>query len=217
MPPTITTWGNVTADNATYLYGDSTTSLTSRIDVQLVNAPMLGVYNNQGGVQLAPDTSDPFDTSDFPSAQYPYAFETFGNNGTTPRSRSATDAANHSLDDLINTVPNAETVYADIKLTGSGANFTGSDHYPVVGDYIVVPTPPLTAALTAQGFEANGYFQLTLFSTPNTGFEIQASTDLINWTNIGTGYTDANGLLIFEDMDAASFPKRFYRAHWPLP
>jgi hypothetical protein len=121
------------------------------------------------------------------------------------------------LDDLTNTVPNAATVYADIKLTGSGNTFTGSDHYPVVGDHNVVPTAPSTAVLIAQGFGTNGYFQLQLSSSPNTGFEIQASTDLISWTSIGSGYTDANGLLIFQDTNAASFPRRFHRAYWPLP
>ena len=78
-------------DNATYLYDDSTDSgsycMTSRLDIQLPNALMYAAYNNNGGVQLAPDTSDPYDTSNFPSSKYPYAFEVFGNNGTTPIGR----------------------------------------------------------------------------------------------------------------------------------
>jgi hypothetical protein len=147
-PPTTTTWGNVSGDNANYLYGDSTTSLSSRIDIQLVNARMLGVYNNQGGVQLAPDTSDPFDSSNFPSSQYPYAFEVFGNNGTPPLNGAVTSSANHSLDDLTNTTPNAATVYSDIQLTGSGASFTGSDHYPVLGDYIIASPSSAARSLT---------------------------------------------------------------------
>ncbi|MEA3189172.1 MAG: hypothetical protein QOD99_3002 [Chthoniobacter sp.] len=210
IPISTVTWGNVAADNARYLYNDSTSSLTSRIDSQLVNAPMLGVYNSQGGVQLAPDTSDPFDSSNFPAAQYPYAFETFGNNGTTPRSSSATNSANHSLDDLTNTVPNAATTLADIQLTAPGNSFTGSDHYPIVGDYNIVPPP---AVVAAQGFGTNGYFQLKLSSTPNTVFGIQASSNLIDWTDIGSGTTDPNGVLIFQDTTAAG---RFYRAYWPF-
>jgi PKD repeat protein len=141
-PLTTTTWANVSGDNASYLYDDSTDgsfATTSRIDIQLPNAPMFGVYNSHGGVQLATDTSDPFDSSNFPSAQYPYAFEVFGNNGSTPLNSMPTSSSNHSLDDLTNTVPSAATVYADLILTGSGSNFTGSDHYPIVGDYNIVP------------------------------------------------------------------------------
>jgi hypothetical protein len=216
-PPTTTTWGNVAGDNANYLYNDSTASLTSRIDIQLPNALMFGVYNSQGGAQLAPDTSDPFDTSNFPAAQYPYAFETFGNNGSTPRSGTVTNSANHSLDDLASTVPNAATVYADIRLIGSGSSFTGSDHYPVVGDYNIVTPPPAIPVLTPLGFGTNGNFQFKLASTTNTGFGIQASTNLADWTGIGSGFTDTNGSFIFQDTNAASFPRRFYRGYWPLP
>jgi len=219
-PPTTVTWANAAGDNATYLYGDSTASLTSRIDIQLPNALMFAAYNGQGGTQLAPDTSDPFDTSSFPSAQYPYAFETFGNNGSTARSSAVNTTGNHSLDDLASTVPDAATVYADIRLTGSGSTFTGSDHYPIVGDYNVVSAPVVTPAaplLTAQGFGADGSFQFQLSSATNTGFGIEASTDLATWTSIGSGTTDVSGWLFFEDTNAAGFPFRFYRAYWPLP
>jgi len=143
-PVTTVTWANVAGDNATYLYNDATDgsfATTSRIDIQLPNAPMFGVYNSQGGVQLATDTSDPFDSSNFPSAKYPYAFETFGNNGSTPLNTTPTSPSNHSLDDLTNTVPSAATVNADLVLTGSGSSFTGSDHYPIVGDYTVASAP----------------------------------------------------------------------------
>ena len=216
-PPTITTWGNVAGDNARYLYDDSTASLTSRIDIQLLNAPMFGAYNNQGGVQLAPDTADPFDISNFPAAQYPYAFETFGNNGSTTRSSSSTSASNHSLNDLTNT-PNAATIYTDLLETGtgSGSTFVGSDHYPIFGDYNIVVAPPAAPVLTAQGFSVAGYFQFKLFSTANIGFGIQTSTNLSNWTNIGSGTTDVSGLLFFQDTNPAFFPSRFYRAYWPL-
>ena len=217
IPPTTTTWTNGAGDNATYLYDDSTTSLGSRIDIQLVNALMLGVYNSQGGVQLATDTADPFDTSNFPASKYPYAFEVFGNNGTTPRSSSVTSSANHSLNDLTNTVPNAATVYNDIQLIGSGSTFTGSDHYPVFGDYNIVQPAPPPPLLTAQGFGTNRNFQLQLNSAANTGFGIEASMNLLTWTNVGSGITSTNGVMAFQDTNTSSFQMRYYRAYWPVP
>jgi hypothetical protein len=216
-PPTTATWANTAGDNAGYLYNDSSASLGSRIDIHLMNAPMFAAYNSRGGVQLAPDTADPFDTAGFPSAQYPYAFETFGNNGTTARSSSATSSGNHSLDDLASTVPSAATVYAAIQLTGSGASFTGSDHYPIVGDYNIVLVAPAAPVLTALGFGTNNNFQFKLTSTGNTSFGIQASTNLIDWINIGIATTDTNGSLLFQDTNAPGFTSRFYRAYWPFP
>ena len=220
IPPTIVTWANGASDNATWLYGDSTSSPTtqntSRLDIQLMNRPMFATYNSSGGVQIAPDTADPFDSSNFPASQYPYAFETFGNNGSLPRLTAATNAANHALDDLTNTVPNAATVYASIQLISSGANFSGSDHYPIVGDYTIVVPPPATPVLTSLGF-TNGNYKFKLASTTNTTFGIQASTNLLNWINLGSGTTDANGLLFFQDTNPAPIRSRFYRAYWPYP
>jgi PKD repeat protein len=171
-PPTTVTWANVAGDNANYLYDDATEgsfAMSSRIDIQLPNAPMFAVYNSQGGVQIAPDTSDPFDSSNFPSAQYPYAFETFGNNGSTPRGSTPTSPANHSLDDLTNTVPSAATVYGDLVLTGSGSSFTGSDHYPIVGDYTVVVAPSGPVA-SFSGTPTNGTVPLLVtFTDTSTG------------------------------------------------
>jgi hypothetical protein len=131
-PPTSTSWNNTASDGtASYLYTDSTDAGTftnsSRLDIQLVNSPML----NQPGLQLALDKSDPYDARNFPASQYPYAFEVFGNNGSTPRGAVATSPSNNSLLDLAN----ASTVLADLQQAGSGSTSTGSDHYPIVGDY----------------------------------------------------------------------------------
>ena len=217
VPPTTVTWTNGTSDNANYLYGDSTAKLTSRIDIQLPNALMFGVYNSKGGVQLAPDTADPYDSLNFPSSQYPYAFETFGNNGSTPQSSSPTSASNHSLNDLASTTPSASTVYTDLLLTGSGSSSTGSDHYPIFGDYNVVTAPPTNIVLKLAAMGTNRLFQFKLSSATNLNFAIQASTNLVTWTNIASGYTDTNGLLLFQDSNTANFTKRFYRATWTSP
>ncbi|HLX69310.1 MAG TPA: hypothetical protein VKV04_06750 [Verrucomicrobiae bacterium] len=219
VPPTTRTWTNAASDNATYLYGDATDKLTSRIDIQLPNALMFAAYNRQGGVQLAVDTADPFDALNFPAAQYPYAFETFGNDGSTPRNTASTNSANHSLDDLNGGTPNAATVKTDLLEAGTGSDstFVGSDHYPIFGDYVVAPPPPTSIVLISEGIATNGDFQLELSSATNTGFGIQASTDLVHWAQIGSGVTDTNGLLLFQDSNAPLIPDRFYRAIWPAP
>jgi hypothetical protein len=209
QPPTTTTWGNIVGDNASYLYADSTASLTSRIDMQLPNALMFGAYNNMGGVQLAMDTSDPFDTLDFPSAQYPYAFETFGNNGSTTRGSSSTSASNHSLDDLTNTVPNAATVYTDLleSGTGSGSTFVGSDHYPIFGDYEIVVTQPVIPVLGSLVM-TNNQIQFTVTGTAGDNYAIDASTNLsrTNWVSILTNASP------FTFNDTNTMQQRFYRA-----
>jgi hypothetical protein len=219
-PPTTVAFTNGATDMGTYLYDDATEgtfAMSSRLDIQLPNALMFAAYNRQGGVQLAPDTSDPFDSSNFPSAKYPYAFETFGNNGSVPRNANANGSYNHSLDDLAGTTPNASTVYGDLQLTGSGSSFTGSDHYPIVGDYNIAPIPPSSLVVTSLGF-TNNNFQLKLTSNAtNTGFGILVSTNLLNWTSVGSGFTGTNGVLIFQDTNAAGAGGRYYRAYWPLP
>ena len=139
-PPTTTSWIEFD-DTSKYLYTCCTEQQTftnsGRIDVQLMNSVM--VNSNSPGLQLKADTSDPFDARNFPSSQYPFAFETFGNNGSTPVSAVATDPSNNSLQDLAN----ASTVLADLQQTGSGSTSTGSDHYPIVGDYVLVGVQPI--------------------------------------------------------------------------
>ena len=197
-PPTTTTFANVASDNALWLYDDSTDAgtyaMNSRLDIQLPNALMYGAYNPKGGVQLTPDISDPYDTSGstgFPSSKYHYAFEVFGNNGTTPEGGVATAASNHSLDDLTNTVPNLlnsvpneATVKTDLQETLGGSSFVGSDHYPIFGDYIIVVAQPPVAGFSAT--PTNGVAPLTV------AFTDAATGAITNWVwNFGDGTTNA--------------------------
>jgi hypothetical protein len=75
----------------------------------------------------------------------------------------------------------------------------------------VVPAPPV---LTAVGFGPDGSFVLNLTSTPMFSFGVDASTDMVNWTLIGSGVTGADGVLVFQDTNAV-YSARTYRAHWP--
>jgi N-acetylneuraminic acid mutarotase len=100
-----------------------------------------------------------------------------------------------------------------IFLTG-GQNNNGDNVSAVYS--MALPVPPSAPQFVSRNF-TNGNFQVQLASSTNTGFGLLASPDLINWTNLGWGFTDTNGLLSFQDTNAASFPQRFYRAYWPLP
>ena len=205
-PPTIVTWANVSGDHANYIYADSTASLGSRIDMQLPNALMYAAYNHQGGMQLAPDLADPYDFSNFPASQYPYAFETFGNDGSTALGGSLTSASNHSLSDLAGTSPNAATVYTDLLEAGTGSptTFVGSDHYPIFGDYTVASLVPVLVAPVA-GLNP---LQFTVADVTGNNYAVEVSTNLSApvWVAILTNQTP------FTFKDTNDLPRRFYRA-----
>jgi hypothetical protein len=98
----------------------------------------------------------------------------------------------------------------------SGGINSGSVPQPGVYS-LPLPSPPAVPTLTLQGSVSNRSYQLRLTSSTNTGFGIRASTNLTSWTNVGWGFTDTNGTWVFQDTNAALFPRRFYRAYWPLP
>ena len=58
--------------------------------------------------------------------------------------------------------------------------------------------------------EANGSFLLEAVGAAGENFDFQASTDLVNWQDLGTTNADSNGLVQFLDTNAPLFPYRFY-------
>ena len=57
----------------------------------------------------------------------------------------------------------------------------------------------------------NGNALLRFSEIAGGPYYIQASTDLKTWADIGPAQRELNGAFQFEDVDAASFPKRYYR------
>jgi hypothetical protein len=212
VPPTTFTFTNSSLDVATYFYDDSTEgsfSMSSRLDIQLPNALMFAAYNTNGGVQLAPNTADPYDISNFPASQYPYAFETFGNNGSTTRGSSAISSSNHSLSDLASTTPNATTVYTDLQEagTGSSSTFVGSDHYPIFSDYIVVVPQPMVSSPVMQ----TNQIQFTVTGVAGNSYAVDACTNLSSgsWVPLLTNQSP----FTFDDTNSMSqWSQRYYRA-----
>jgi hypothetical protein len=46
---------------------------------------------------------------------------------------------------------------------------------------------------------------------PGTTYAIEASTDLVNWTVVGTAQAGPNGLFQFPDVNTGQYPQRYYR------
>ena len=58
--------------------------------------------------------------------------------------------------------------------------------------------------------QSNGSFLLQMSGSPGESFDIQASTNLQTWVDLGDVIADTNGLVQFDDTNAAFFPARFY-------
>jgi len=58
--------------------------------------------------------------------------------------------------------------------------------------------------------QTNGTVLIEAQGSPGESFDIQASSDLLNWLDLGTILADTNGLMQFDDTNAPNFPARFY-------
>jgi len=56
----------------------------------------------------------------------------------------------------------------------------------------------------------DGTVLLEVQGSPGESFDIQASADLLNWTDLGSMIADTNGLMQFDDTNAPNFSARFY-------
>ena len=160
---------------ANYLYSYSTSSLESRLDLQLVNTAMI----SQAGVQLATDFSDPF-TDHYPSIKYHYAYIAFGNNGTTPVGAPTNGPGNTSLDDLLNSPLNPATVLNDLMEPYSGNNnqFVGSDHLPIVADYVITTGSDIQYTLVPFAGLLNSSLNPTPFAADAQTLEIAITAQI---------------------------------------
>jgi hypothetical protein len=68
-----------------------------------------------------------------------------------------------------------------------------------------LPPPPLSIS-----FNKNGA-TLTGAGIAGHVYEIQATTNFVSWTVIGTLPAEVDGSFLFTDSDAANYPARFYR------
>ena len=99
----------------------------------------------------------------------------------------------------------------DAPLTISGQPF--HIHYSggSGNDVVLMRDLPGGPILSSGGYSNKTYRLSGLGNNPATIYTIQATTNFVQWTNLGTAIGDINGDFHFTDTNAASFNRRFYR------
>lgn len=111
---------------------------------------------------------------------------------------------------LISPVP------AAILTTPDFVNFTVVDTNVAISatgvlDLLPAPAPPV---ILPGGAYSGGQFQFQFNAGTNQDYTVQASLDLMNWTNVGTG-TTSNPPTLFIDAHASNYNSQFYRIVLP--
>lgn len=100
----------------------------------------------------------------------------------------------------------------------------GISFMPASKSLIVLPPSATNAGFTGittnrpavNSFQmTNHAMVLSVSGVSNLTYLIQASTNLTNWTTIGTNNSGTNGVFKFTNIISTNFPKRFYRAVAP--
>jgi hypothetical protein len=81
----------------------------------------------------------------------------------------------------------------------------------------VTDTSPTRNRLAIDGVAGTPHMRIRFVGIPGWGYQVQATTDLTNWINLGTGLVaaDAAGLYELTDTDAGLYANRYYRAIHP--
>lgn len=101
--------------------------------------------------------------------------------------------------------------FVGVMSAAGGAMTLNAGMLPLPGPSISPPGGPILKP--AAGLEG-GRLHFSFDASPGQNYEVWASTNLVEWTVIGTG--TANGPTVqFEDADTAEHPWRFYRVRLP--
>jgi plastocyanin len=87
---------------------------------------------------------------------------------------------------------------------GAWSDYSSATHFTT----LVTSIPP--TLLTAGGF-TNGNWRLLGVGNASSHFAVLATTNFIQWTNIGSATSDVSGSFFFIDSNAVQFRSRFYQ------
>jgi hypothetical protein len=122
---------------------------------------------------------------------------------------------------------NITATFSSVATTNSPAGvypitFTFSDPNGKLGFYTVITNngtltvrAPSPISITSVKFLDPLNLQIAGTGDTNVTYRVQASSDLINWQDIGTAMANGSGAFEFVDGASGGFPKRFYRVIIP--
>ncbi len=121
--------------------------------------------------------------------------------------------------------PNGQVVFAPAPGT-TGSPYATFDFFVNDGTYSSAPAPvtvnvglPAAPQWTNYSFSAgnvgSGSFNLSFTGDSNATYTVWASTNLLNWVNLGTANENPPGQYGFSDLTITNWPQRFYRLSAP--
>jgi hypothetical protein len=93
----------------------------------------------------------------------------------------------------------------NVYVAGYEAETNGSTSLVLIKYSPVIISPVITLSL-----QSNGNVIVQTYGSPGESFDVQASTNLQTWEDLGDVIADTNGLVQFADTNAPSFACRFY-------
>jgi hypothetical protein len=75
--------------------------------------------------------------------------------------------------------------------------------------------PTVRPVMVAANRQASGSFEVKFAGDTYAPYSLWASTNLTDWSLLGTADPSSNGWFRFLDLQATNLPRRFYRAATP--
>lgn len=109
--------------------------------------------------------------------------------------------------------PSLDSLGAPFTTFGFVASDGTYDSSPALVTVAILP-PPVLQALGFMG-STNWGFELSFEGVSNATYAVQASTNLVNWTRLGSASQPSPGQFFFLDSGATNWPRRYYRVTSP--